>query len=778
MHNGVKHPELEDAFTIQFPRRKKRKPSAAEKRQRKSDALTKSAQEAVSATAVPPPGGAGGQVTGPANGLRSPAGRPDLVATYAEIAGIPLEGGASAMEDYFDPPPTRQYSGPQFESELPSDPVLGQTAATGLSPGEHVTDDPDFDPEFDDPPPPDVAAAATGAAKEAEVALGEARAETAADAALPVIGEEIKKTEVTRVAFVTAMVAGDTLALEALAKADVTVTLKEGEKVFFEIGEDGLFVPIMGDPTRDQQARIALANEALWVRGTALEFLKGYVNKQDDAAALALNQNYNEKYQAWVQALQTASAIQIAQAKSELDEAKELVILSAQAAMMINLEDVKQEDREELAALRSGLQHRSDADLAKIRGIISGNWQITVNNAKISREFEADFGLALQASDIERKEMLLRYALEYFNSLTLAEKATERNLSTAETLARLDAELKIIHTNLTAGLDSAHAEMMLELTHELDIELVDHKSGVALSQAEAMIRIDRLHLEMEHKEQFDQLRRHMDEFKIRLTGGAEDFFESEGFEKAMESATESWEVFRNPDLEDDTWGDRAATALARITYPLPTGVNWDSAAGDFVSPAEVGGLPRERTERVTKYLLHLKPFFEARDAARDSLEDYKTYRLEISSQRIIANNADKDRAQSILDGNIGSAEASQIVLDQATTELRRLETKLAPWSILLQLLGNPTMLGFARHTGVLEELEEILGFKLGFRPQGYNINVDTLSLEEYHNMSLTEQSIAQSEWTAKHGGSEGDFEDYLNRQAPSAQSRPGVFTLG
>lgn len=153
--------------------------------------------------------------------------------------------------------------------------------------------------------------------------------------------------------------------------------------------------------------------------------------------------------------------------------------------------------------------------------------------------------------------------------------------------------------------------------------------------------------------------------------------------------------------------------MSKITPRLPSELRWDAEKNDFVNAPGFEG--RQRDHNTVRNLNKLKPIFEQRESIRVALEAEAKVQSELNfmERKITFENAELERH--LATDDIDSAEEALVRRSMAETARMEQETKMAPLSIVMQLMGDPTQMAFARSYGVLGQLEEVLGIKFPFQ---------------------------------------------------------------
>ena len=216
------------------------------------------------------------------------------------------------------------------------------------------------------------------------------------------------------------------------------------------------------------------------------------------------------------------------------------------------------------------------------------------------------------------------------------------------------------------------------------------------------------------------------------------------------------------------------TALANSEPVLPSEIRWDAAKGDFANAPGFEG--RQRSEATMKHLNNLKPIFEQRDSFRVAIEfeNKATQELRLIKDKAAFEDAELQRYMA--DGKIINAEEAMIRKTQAETERIQMEARMGPLNVMMQLMGDPTTMAFARRYGVLGQLEELLGFKVPFQTGigGLVASEDGVpSISEWSNLNSTNRALVVADMAMHWNMTEEEAFKKITAALPQAGRRTG-----
>ena len=215
--------------------------------------------------------------------------------------------------------------------------------------------------------------------------------------------------------------------------------------------------------------------------------------------------------------------------------------------------------------------------------------------------------------------------------------------------------------------------------------------------------------------------------------------------------------------------------LVNQAAPLPEGVlRWDSATGDFV---EAPG--RTRTPDVATYLRLIKPQYQWLDTINAVMDETWKLRLLQQQETAALAAARARRDADLATDKIDSAEEAEIKRAELELTLSQRQHNLSIAQMLISLSANPFNLAMAQRSGLMGQIEGLLGITL---PPMFTSRVPTATgapnLQEYNSMTSVEQAVYVAEWLAYHPGmTADDFRRALFAHTPGPGAMPTRFSV-
>ena len=213
---------------------------------------------------------------------------------------------------------------------------------------------------------------------------------------------------------------------------------------------------------------------------------------------------------------------------------------------------------------------------------------------------------------------------------------------------------------------------------------------------------------------------------------------------------------------EDTSGLEAA--LASTLPPSPAGMVWDGQGGVFKLRAGYEG--RDIDPMTQREIEKAGPIYRARDRAERVLRNLQDHKFNIEATERARDSAQRNLREALADGNINTAEEEAYNKQVADRKLVEAQTKNEKYTMLFQLLQNPTALGMARRYGVLQQIEQDIGMQIPNVPESGP--ADTIpNINEWQTMNQEERAFRASLYASETGGSPEQFFEMIGRTAPA-----------
>lgn len=322
-----------------------------------------------------------------------------------------------------------------------------------------------------------------------------------------------------------------------------------------------------------------------------------------------------------------------------------------------------------------------------------------------------------------------------------------------------DAQIRVLakQFEMQAGSEEAKKDVkkgLLDIQKQFDIELAQAK---ATADTKGQIEVLR-----EQKELANQIRENLrisspNQLAVQVEAGQK-------FMSAVAQATTQSTVNNTAPLEQ---------ALFTALPTVPPGLVWNAGQGTFTPrPGQEG---RETTQDAEEWIAKMTPVFQARDRAETALRQATMLRGEIQAQSEVRRQSRLELQQALADDDIDSAEEADVRRVQAETRLTDAQAKVAAAEIVLKLVGDPVLMGLARHYGVLSQIEQQLGVTFPGIPDVRDAASVPL-LEDWNQMPQVEQGIRISTFITN-GGTVDEFFRRMQAQAPGQAVSTRVRTL-
>ena len=191
---------------------------------------------------------------------------------------------------------------------------------------------------------------------------------------------------------------------------------------------------------------------------------------------------------------------------------------------------------------------------------------------------------------------------------------------------------------------------------------------------------------------------------------------------------------------------------------------WDGQGGVFKLRAGYEG--RDIDPMTQREIEMAGPVYRARDRAERVLRNLQDHKFTIEAVERTRDSAQKNLRDALANADINTAEEEAYQMQVQERKLLEAQTKTEKYTMLFQLLQNPTALGMARRYGVLQQIEQDIGIQIPNVPEAGP--ADTIPTpQEWSSLNQEERAFRASLYTSETGGSPENFFEMIGRNAPA-----------
>ena len=271
---------------------------------------------------------------------------------------------------------------------------------------------------------------------------------------------------------------------------------------------------------------------------------------------------------------------------------------------------------------------------------------------------------------------------------------------------------------------------------------------------------------------FDQTRRmEGDEFQERLSGEQVVIESARNYTSGLRNAIQR---LSTGDLTERELAEGIDVALNQPLPPSPAGMVWDAQGGVFrFREGYEGAVINPETQRAMEIVA---PAMKARDRAEAIQQGIIQFQLTQEMSRREMQNRSANLRRMIESADIVGAEEEAYLKQKAERELAEWEVKATKWQMVLQMIGNPTLLGMANRHGVLPQLEEDLGITIPHIPSAGTAG-DVPTHNEWVNMDSENKQFREQVFVQETGQTVEQFHNMIASTAPAGMQTLQYATL-
>ena len=271
---------------------------------------------------------------------------------------------------------------------------------------------------------------------------------------------------------------------------------------------------------------------------------------------------------------------------------------------------------------------------------------------------------------------------------------------------------------------------------------------------------------------FDQTRRMQGaEYQERLSGEQVVIESARNYTSGLRNAIQQ---LSQGNLSERELAEGIDVALNQPLPPSPAGMVWDTQGGVFrLREGYEGAVITSETQRVMEIVA---PAMKARDRAETIQQGIVQFQVTQEMARREMQNRSANLRRMIEDADIVGAEEEAYLKQKAERELAEWEVKATKWQMVLQMIGNPTLLGMANRHGVLPQLEEDLQITIPHIPSAGTAG-DIPTHNEWVNMDSENKQFREQVFVQETGQTVEQFHNMIASTAPAQMQTLQYATL-